>query len=214
MKRQVTGYTLYGFKASGSVAVEVALTWCGVPFRQVEAASWEPGPELDELRRVNPLGQIPTLVLPDGSVMTESAAILIELGLSHPQSGLLPQEPSARAQVIRGLVYVAANCYSAIGVTDYPERWLVNPDEPTRERVRLGARTHLAGLWDVFADTFAATPWLNGPQIGALDLYAAVISKWSGARPHLKQARPAFHELLQRIEAHPRIAPVFERHWP
>lgn len=66
----------------------------------------------------------------------------------------------------------------------------------------------------MFADTFAASPWLSGPGPGALDLYAATISKWSGARAHLKKARPAFHELLLRIEAHPKVVPVFERHWP
>lgn len=138
-RKPAAGYTLYGFKGSGSAAVEVALGWCELPFRQVEAASWEPGPELDELRRVNPLGQIPTLVLPDGTVLTESAAILIHLGLAHPQSGLLPEQPSARAQAIRGLVYIAANCYATIGVIDYSERWLAKPDEPARENVQMGA---------------------------------------------------------------------------
>lgn len=215
MAKQVANdYTLYGFKGSGSAAVEVALTWCGLPFRQVEAASWEPGPELDELRRANPLGQIPTLVLPDGTVLTESAAILIHLGLAHPNSALLPKQPSARATTIRGLVYIAANCYATIGVTDYPERWLAKPDEPSRENLLMGARRHLAELWGVFADTFAASPWLGGAEPNGLDLYAAAISKWSGARAHLKTARPAFHELLLRIEAHPKVAPVFERHWP
>src|SRR5439155_6869488 len=110
--------TLYGAKGSGAAASEAALRIADIPFRWVEAATWEPGPGLEELKRVNPLAQIPTLVLDDGSVMTESAAILIGLGLRHPKSGLLPAEP---AQHIRGLVFIAANCYAAIGIIDYPE---------------------------------------------------------------------------------------------
>ena len=72
-------YTLFGSKGSGSAAIEAALTLLGEPFRSVDAASWEPGSGRDELQRVNPLCQIPTLVLADGSVLTESAAILIHL---------------------------------------------------------------------------------------------------------------------------------------
>lgn len=209
-----SGYTLYGAQGSGSACVEAALEWCGLPYRLVEAATWEPDSALDELRRVNPLGQIPTLVLPDGTVLTESAAVLIHLGMAHPQSRLLPAGSSEQARAIRGLVYVAANCYAAIGVIDYPERWLAGADEATCDSLRKGTRKRLAGLWDVFADSFAATPWLSGAEMGALDLYTATISKWSGARAHLKKTRPAFHDLLLRIEAHPKVAPVFARHWP
>ena len=85
-------FTLYGAKGSGSAAIESALTIAGLPFKMVEAASWEPGPGLDELKRVNPLAQIPTLVLEDGTVMTESAAILIWLGQRYAKSGLMPAE--------------------------------------------------------------------------------------------------------------------------
>jgi GST-like protein len=208
------GYTLYGALGSGSAVVELALGWCGLAFRHVEAATWEPGSALDELRRVNPLCQIPTLVLPDGTVLTESAAILIHLGLAHPRSGLLPEEASARARVLRGLVYVAANCYAAVGISDYPERWLHLPDEAATENLRQGTRQRLAELWSLFADSFEAAPWLGGDEPGALDLYAATISKWSGARAHLEKARPAFHALMLEVEAHPKVAPVFERHWP
>ena len=48
-------YTLFGTKGSGSAAAEAALTLAGIDFRSVDAASWEPGPGRDELKRVNPL---------------------------------------------------------------------------------------------------------------------------------------------------------------
>lgn len=201
--------TLYGAKGSGAAAPEAALRIADVPFRWVEAASWEPGPGLEELKRVNPLAQIPTLVLDDGTVLTESAAILIWLGLRHPQSGLLPAEP---AQAIRGLVFIAANCYAAIGIIDYPERFCADCDKKTGERIRQGTKARLHQYWDTFADQFAAH--MSADKPGALDLLAAVVSRWSGARAHLKEHRPAFHAMLEKIEAHPRIADIFKRHWP
>jgi GST-like protein len=207
-------FVLYGTQGSGAAAVEAALELAGAPFRSVEAASWKPDSAIEELRRVNPLAQIPTLVLPEGGVLTESAAILIHLGERFPASGLLPEAPAQRAQSIRGLVYVAANCYAAIGIIDYPERWCLDADEPTNERIRAGTRARLHALWDVFADTFPAAPFLAGDRIGALDVLACVVSKWSGARKHLAASRPEFSMLLQEIEADPVIAGVFARHWP
>ena len=201
--------TLYAAKGSGSAAIEAALRIADVPFRSVEAASWEPGPGLEELKRVNPLAQVPTLVLDDGMVMSESAAILIWLGLRYPQIGLLPADPG---QVIRGLVYVAANCYSAIGIIDYPARFCAPCDDAMSARIRTGARSRLHDYWRVFADQFGSH--MNPGQPGALDLLAAVVSRWSGARAHLKETRAAFHAMLERVEADARTAAIFQRHWP
>lgn len=210
--------TLYGTQGSGSAAVEAALEWAGQDFRRVDAASWQPGPGLDELGRINPLQQIPTLVLDDGTVLTESAAILIHLGLSLPEAQLLPAEASARAQAIRGLVYIAANCYAAISIIDYPQRWCADAeaDETVQQRIRQGSRERLHLHWSMFADQFhvAEAPFLGGAQPNALDLLATVVSKWSGSRPHLQAARPGFHAGLLRTEQHPRLAAVFARHWP
>jgi GST-like protein len=207
-------YTLYGTQGSGSATIEVALGLAGARWEAVRAASWEPGASFDRLLALNPTGLVPTLVLPDGSVLTESAAILIHLADAHPDSGLLPPAPAARAQAIRGLAFITAHCYAAIGIIDYPERWCAECDEATAERIRRGTRARLHRSWEIFADTFPAQPWLGGAQLGALDLFAAVVSKWSGTRQHLAGARPAFHELLRAIEAHPRVAAVFAKHWP
>jgi GST-like protein len=207
-------YVLYGTQGSGSAIAEIALQWCGQPYRVVHASSWEAPSAQEELKRINPLMQIPTLRTPQGEVLTESAAILMHLGLRHPDSGLLGADDPMRDQILRGLVYIAANCYSCISITDYPERYTTKEDSESREAVRQAARHRLHLHWTLFADQFPARPWLSGAQPGALDVMAGIVSKWSGTRPHLEQHRPAFFSLLKRIEALPQVAEVHARHWP
>jgi len=206
--------TLYGSQGSGSAAIEMALRACDLTYRVVRASTWEADSAREALAKLNPLGQIPTLQLEDGSVLTESAAILIHLGLSHPSSGLLPPDASARAQTIRGLVFIAANCYSAISVGDYPERWTLATAAAEQDKVRQAARTQLHSHWAIFADTFDAAPYLGGVSPSALDYLAVVVSKWSGTRAYLGTHRAEFLATLQRIEANPIVASVIREHWP
>ncbi|WP_324019700.1 glutathione S-transferase N-terminal domain-containing protein [Pantoea sp. JZ29] len=72
-------YTLYGSARSGAAAIEMALSLAGAEYTTVEASSWHKDSGFETLKRLNPLVQIPTLILPDGAVLTESAAIMIYL---------------------------------------------------------------------------------------------------------------------------------------
>src|SRR6185436_8412250 len=103
---------------------------------------------------------------------------------------------------------------SAITVIDYPERFYRDADDAAKERVRQGTRERLHKHWDIFADQFTQQPFLTGAAPGGLDFLAVVVSKWSGARAHLKQARPQLFATLQRIEQQPVVAAAFARHWP
>lgn len=190
----------------------MALQAAGQPYRVVRASTWEPDSAQAELRRVNPLGQIPTLVLADGTVLTESAAILIHLGLVHPGHHLLPDDPSDRAMAVRGLVFVAANCYAGVSVSDYPERWTTATSKASLAKVRAAARAQIHRSWDLFFDTFSADLARDAARPGALAFLAVVVSGWSGTRTHLRDAKPAAAALLATLEAHPRIAPVLAAH--
>ena len=204
-------YTLYGTQGTGSCMIEIALQRCAVAWCQVDACSWEDTPGSEALARINPLQQIPTLQLPDGCVLTESAAILIHLGLAFPASHLLPADP---AQVIRGLVYIAANCYSAIGIIDYPQRWLDSADEALQAQLVRGTRQRLHAAWEVFADQFAGQLFDASGAPNALGIMAAAVSRWAGGRDALQQSRPPFAQALARVDTDPTVAPVFARHWP
>ncbi len=120
----------------------------------------------------------------------------------------------ARAQAIRGLVFIAANCYSAVSVIDYPERWTTAVSKPAQARVRDAARQQLWRNWEIFADTFADDAVLAAAKPGALAFLATVVSGWDGARKHLASTRPPFLQTLLQLENHPRIAPVLREHRP
>ena len=204
-------YTLYGIDESGSCMIEIALQRCAVAWRRIDASSWEDGEGSDALARITPLKQIPTLVTPEGQVLTESAAILIHLGLEFPASELLAGN---RAQILRGLVYIAANCYSAVGIIDYPQRWLGNVDDAAQAQLISGTRRYLHQAWVVFAEQFADQLFAPGNVPNALGIMAAAVSRWDAAREVLNNLAPGFAQTLARVDADPVVAPVFARHWP
>lgn len=207
-------YTLYGTERSGSAAIEMALIQCGAEYRLVKASSWEEDANRNALRQLNPLMQIPTLVLPDGSVLTESAAIMIFLGLEYRDSGILSTVPSIRAQQMRGLIYIGTNCYASVGIIDYPERWLLSGTEEQYNQLVEGATRRLHQQWDAFSDIFQATPAWFPQAPGGLEMLACVVTRWGKTRDHLRTSRAAFTASLSETERHPCVSQVIRNHWP
>ena len=72
-------YTLYCRNSAGSVAPEALLAACGADYRVVVLDRKPDGSFEDFFHKINPKAEVPTLVLPDDSVMTESA----EIGRAH-----------------------------------------------------------------------------------------------------------------------------------
>ncbi|MEE4896693.1 glutathione S-transferase [Pseudomonas alliivorans] len=207
-------YTLYGARGCGSAAIEVALELCATPYTLIDDHAWEVGPGREALKQVNPLMQVPVLVLPDGTVVTESAAILIHLGLEFPEAGLLPRAASERSQALRALVYIATNCYVPSAIIDFPERWLPDSDQKTHRKLEAGARLRLYWHWQMFSDLFTQPGSWHPQAPGAVEILASIASRWSGARDDLRGSRPTFHASLLQIDAHPVVDTVVQRHWP
>ncbi|VVT50337.1 Uncharacterized GST-like protein yncG [Kosakonia radicincitans] len=70
--------TVYGVPGWGSALSEVMLTLAEIPYRFVNVDGFDqPGARQEMLKKLNPLGQVPTLQLDDGSIMTESAAVAL-----------------------------------------------------------------------------------------------------------------------------------------
>jgi GST-like protein len=83
-------HTVFSAPGWGSTIAEAAFAWTGIPFERVLVEVDTPSRSRDRLRAANPLGQVPTIVLPAGQVLTQSAAIILYLGDLVPDAGLVP----------------------------------------------------------------------------------------------------------------------------
>jgi len=202
-------YTLYGCKGCGSMPVEAALALAGVPYRVVDVEPWKGGPLVEELRALNPLAQVPTLVTPEGAVLTESVAILIWLDAQFPATGLLPTDPIARGQALRWLLFLSANVYAAIGVGDFPERW--TEGEAACESLKAGGKARLMAYWELFESQAAPSPYLAGEALCALDLMVATMTNWRPGRTWFVAHCPKLMLATAAVEADPRLAGVLAR---
>lgn len=104
--------TLYLAPGSSSMAAHIALQEVGAAFetRQVSLARRET--RTPEFLALNPAGQVPLLVTPEGP-LTEVAAILFWLARRHPAAGLLPEGAMGEARSISWMSFLAATVHPA-----------------------------------------------------------------------------------------------------
>jgi glutathione S-transferase len=158
-------------------------------------------------RSLNPLGQVPVLKLPEGAVMTESAAMLLHLAERFPDTGLLPPEASiARAQVQRWLIFMAVNVYETDLRVYYAERYTTDP--AGANAVRDAANAALARQWAILEAALQPGPFLLGAQRTIADLYLLMLAGWTDLTATLPNVQRAKAALL----ADPVIRGVWEQH--
>jgi glutathione S-transferase len=201
-------YRLFNRPGSGGFVVEAALTLSDAPFELQEFES-KPGTPLPEnFRGTNPWGQVPTLVLPDGTVMTEAAAILIHLAACFPDRGLGPAPGSpAHAVFLRWMVFASVNLYEAVLRRGYPFRYTTDPDG--YGALRDAAEARMRDALAVLEAAVAPGPFLLGGEMSAADIYMAMLFIWFADEIDA----PCLTALTDGVRQHPVIAPIWRRHF-
>src|ERR1700683_5124768 len=117
-----SSHRLYARPGAGSLAPQMLLEEIGAAYELVWIS--KAPAEIEALRRVSPAAKIPVLVLPDGTVVSESAAILIHLTNAYPAAALAPVSgSSAHARFLQWMVFLSANMYEAPVRFFYADRY-------------------------------------------------------------------------------------------
>jgi GST-like protein len=209
-------YLLYGDAGSGSAIIEMALAEAGQT-PELRSVKLEGDHQLHpDYLAINPMGRLPTLLLPDGTVMTEHLAILLTIADRHPEAGLLPPPGEAsRAVALRWMALMAGEFYPHVTRADYPERFTPDPAAAPaiRDRAQEMGRAVLrvveehAGLRGAGPE-----PFLLGARFSLADLPLAVMSRWMGGRAWTPAHCPRLDALARAVAARPAIAPIWQRH--
>ena len=202
--------TIYGAVATGSVPIEAALTLLDLPYDLVEG---EAAKRYEVTGPVNPLRQIPTMVLPGGEVMTESAAILIWLADRYPEGRLAPAPlHRRRAAYLRWMSFVSSAIYALAWVRNDPLRLVSDPAQGPVVLERIADRR--ATCWRTMDAQIQPGQYILGDELSVLDLYVTVISRWSPRRKAFYAAAPRMAEIVRRVDAEPRLAEFWTKRFP
>lgn len=99
------------FRSTASWRVRIGLHWKGVSFETVPL-DLRTGVQAEEPWRArNPQGYVPALELEDGSLITQSLAILEWLEDTRPRPSFLPADPLARATARSLALLIAADIH-------------------------------------------------------------------------------------------------------
>ena len=204
---------IFGAAGSGSVPVEATLTLLGIPYEVIEAVTWDDEAARKLVETVNPLRQVPALVLESGEVITESAAILIYLADLHPQARLAPafSDPK-RAQYLRWMAYVSAAIYALVWIIDDPTRIVASAEQAPHVVDRI--RDRRADCWRMMDEQIAPGRYILGDELSVLDLYVAVISRFAPRRIRFYQSAPKMAEIVRRVDADPRLKEFWAKRFP
>jgi glutathione S-transferase len=194
---------LYGRAGSGSAAVEALLAETGTPFEFIAVPKPAPAAYL----KINPRGEVPTLQMPSGEVMTESAAMMIYLADLH---GLAPSASSPlRPRFLKWMVYMATTIYMSDLRMYYPERY--SADAAHAPQVKARAIEHMARDFAILSEGLGEGPFLLGKEMSAADIYCAMLISWAEDVPALLARHPNLKRLHDLVAARPRIAAVWRR---
>jgi glutathione S-transferase len=136
-----------------------------------EHANWSVGRDYERIRQYNPMVKVPTLVLDDGEVLSESSAILDYLDQSAgPARALLP--PSGRARR-DSLKLMALSMLAAEKGRDQLQESIFRPKEkihePWLERLRSQMNGGLGEL-DRYCQARGGEQWLIGSAMSQADI--------------------------------------------
>jgi len=146
---------------------------------------------------INPKGQVPTLQLDSGEILTEGPVIVQYVSELNPAAGLTGAAGSmARWRVLEGLNFITSELHKGFSP-------LFRPNTP--DSYKDSARANLVAKFDALEAQLAGRSWLTGESFTAADAYLFTVMNW-GRYTGIDIARwPNLAAYHARVAARPKV---------
>ena len=200
---------LFGSPGCGSAIAEVVLQMANQPYEYVQTSFWDQNEHYAALAKFNPQAKVPTLVFEDGTVMTESAAIVLYWAEKVP--GLIPSDAATRAIFLRWMLFIPANIYAMFDIGDEPSRWVDGATAQSELKEKSVEKQKF--FWGLIERSLSPAPYVLGKTMTALDIYIAMVSRWRPGRVWFNENCPKLAKAVALTEQLPVVAGVWEKNF-
>jgi glutathione S-transferase len=199
--------TLYYHVGACSTSNHFALEEVGVEYEAIPVNLRAlDDPLTSKVRALNPMAQTPTLVLDDGTVLTQNAATLPFIADLAPEKKLLPARGTIeRALAESWLSFIASDLHPRLVEISWVKS---EEDDAVKARLRKLYEARVARPLKVLEDRLAGRDFILGDQYSVIDGYALIALGWSVPAALSLEAYPNILAFMERVEARPVIQRV------
>jgi glutathione S-transferase len=189
---------LYTMPGACSLAANIVLREAGIPFDLVKVShhthKTADGVDLNE---INSKGYVPALVLDNGELLTENAALLPYIADLAPSAQLAPPNGTLeRYRLLEWLAFINSELHKAFSPLFAP-----NASEDMKKYARGNLAKRLAWL----SERLGSKSYLVGERFTVADSYLFVVLSWSGTVAVDLSPWPNLKAFQERIAARPHV---------
>ncbi|MCT7374627.1 maleylacetoacetate isomerase [Chelativorans salis] len=193
------------FRSSTSTRLRAALNLKGLDYTYMPYVLRRGDTRKPEYLAMNPAGLVPALERADGTVMTQSLAIIEWLEETHPEPALLPSDPDGRARVRALAMMIACEVHplNNLRVLGYLANRFGADEAAQKEWFTHWVQTTFDALETTLSLDVRTGTFCHGDQSGLADLclYAQV---WNNRRFDIDtSAWPTIGRIFERLDAIP-----------
>lgn len=189
---------LYFSPGACSLSPHIALREAGLEFtlEQTDLRSKQTKSGGD-IRKDNPKGMVPVLVLDNGEVLTEGPAIVQWIADQKPGSGLAPAAGTMpRYHLMEWLNFITSELHKSYSP-------LFSPTVP--EEYKQTVREGLAKKYTFVNEKLAGKSYLMGEQFTVADGYLFTVTNWARIVKFDLTPYPNIQAFMERVRARPKV---------
>ncbi|MTJ83440.1 MAG: glutathione S-transferase family protein [Telmatospirillum sp.] len=166
--------TVWGDSRSGNcLKVKFVADFLGIPYRWVETSVLKAETRTSDFLAINPAGQVPVVVLPDGQPLAQSNAIMLFLAEG---SDLIPGDRVDRALMFQWLFWEQYSHEPVIAVRRFQKVFLGKPDADI-DPLLLSRGERVLGLMDAH---LAGRSYFVGDRLSLADVALVAYTRFAG----------------------------------
>jgi glutathione S-transferase len=168
--------TLYYAPRTISIAVALTLEEAGLPYEAVKIDFKTAQQTQPDYLAINTKGRVPALALPDGTVLTETGALLEYIADLAPSAQLIPTDPALAAHMRSAMYYLASTMHIAHAHKLRGSRW-ANQQSSFDDMTSMVPQTMAACA--AYVDTHLLRgDSVSGQSFSIADPYLFVVCSW------------------------------------
>ena len=197
---------LYYAPGTISIAVAIALEEAGLAYEPIKVDFGSAAQTKPDYLAINPKGRVPALVTQNGTILTETGALLDYIAALAPEAGLIPSDPEDAAHMRSVMYYMASTMHVAHAHKMRGSRWADQQSSWEDMQAKV-PETVAASAAFVQSDCLRGG-YVMGDSFSLADPYVYMVCSWMDGDGVPPRDYPAIEAFLANMESRASVKAV------